>query len=86
MGYMHRDVLRSNVATWSFTYSGITDEELRYMEDIFGGLSEFYFDRPDPKNPGSRIATKCYRSNFGIAWRNAKTGEWRNYKFNIIEC
>jgi hypothetical protein len=28
----------------------------------------------------------CYRSKYSLAWRNAKTGMWNNYKFSIIEC
>ena len=30
--------------------------------------------------------TTCYRSKYGITWHNARTGQWRNYKFSIIEC
>lgn len=85
-GYMHRIVLRQNVATWAFSYATLTEEEKQYMEGLFDGLAEFAFTHPDRKDATKTAVTQCYRSNYGITWQNAKTGVWRNYKFNIIEC
>lgn len=85
-GYMHRIVLRQNIATWSFAYSTLTEEEKQYMESLFDGFTEFEFTHPDRKDATKTAVTRCYRSNYGISWQNARTGMWRNYKFNIIEC
>lgn len=85
-GYMHRIVLRNKVATWSFAYASITEEEKRYMESLFDGLSEFEFTHPGRTDVSQKVTTRCYRSNYGISWKNAVTGLWKNYKFNIIEC
>ena len=84
-GFMHRVVVRHKVGTWSFEYSNITDEEYRYMESLFGDKPYFMFYHPD-RLSGECVTTQAYRSNYGIVWHNAKTGQWRNYKFNIIEC
>lgn len=85
-GYMHRIVLRHNVATWSFTYNALTEEEKRYMESLFDGKAEFEFTHPDRNDVTKKVTTRCYRSNYSISWKNAVTGQWKNYKFNIIEC
>ena len=40
-----------------------------------------------PRGAGSGAeTTTCYCSNYGICWRDARQGIWRNFKFNIIEC
>ena len=85
-GFMHRSVLRYKVATWSFEYASLTEEEKRYIENLFGDAPDFEFTHPDRIHADKLVTTRCYRSNYGISWRNALTGDWRNYKFNIIEC
>ena len=85
-GYMHRSVLRYKVATWSFVYSSLTEEEKQYIESLFGNTPDFEFTHPDRIHSDKLVTTRCYRSNYGISWRNAIAGDWRNYKFNIIEC
>ena len=85
-GYMHRIVVRYNVGTWSFEYSSITEDEMRYMESLFPKTPDFQFTHPDRTDPSKLVTTRCYRSKYGIVWKNARTGQYRNYKFNIIEC
>lgn len=85
-GYMHRIVIRYKLGTWSFNYAEITEEERRYMESIFPDAPDFEFTHPDRLNPCKLVKTRCYRSNYGISWHNVVTGEYKNYKFNIIEC
>lgn len=85
-GVMHRVVLRYKVPTWSFVYASLTEEEKRYMEGLFDDVPDFEFTHPDRKRSDCPVTTRCYRSSYGISWRNAITGDWRNYKFNIIEC
>lgn len=85
-GYMHRIVVRHKVGTWSFTYSCITAQELAYMEALFSGKADFSFTYPTPGNETVLKTVRAYRSKYGIAWRSSRTGDYRNYKFNIIEC
>lgn len=85
-GYMHRIVLRHNVATWGFSYSDLTEEEKQYMESLFDGSAEFDFTHPDRLDSSKTLVTRCYRSNYSLSWKNAVTGQYKNYKFNIIEC
>lgn len=84
--FMHRIVVRYKVGTWSFEYSHITEEEKRYMEELFGDTPDFEFTHPDRLNAEQETTTRAYRSDYGIVWRNARTGLWSNYKFNIVEC
>lgn len=85
-GRMHRFVIRYKVGTWSFVYSHITPVELAYMEGLFAGKADFNFAYPSPEDSAVLKTVRAYRSKYGIAWRSSKTGDYRNYKFNIIEC
>lgn len=85
-GFMHLVVLREKVEVWSFEYTFLTQDEKDYMEELFDVAGPtFNFYRPDRRG-GTVSKVKAYRSNYGITWFNAKTGKWKNYKFNIIEC
>lgn len=85
-GYMHRVVVRYKTGAWAFEYSHITEAEKRYMEELFGDTPDFEFTHPDRLRADVAVTTRAYRSNYGIVWHNARTGQWRNYKFSIIEC
>ena len=84
-GVMHRIVVRHKVASWGFTYSHLTEEERQYMESLFPETATFSFGHP--ARTGSDVEVSiCYRSKYGIVCKNAATGLWSNYSFNIIEC
>lgn len=85
-GYMHRDVARYKVPSWSFPYSNLTEEERAYMEGLFPDAPDFEFTHPDRHDATKSVVSTCYRSKFSISWYNAKQGVWKNYKFTIIEC
>ncbi len=83
-GVMHRIVVRYKLGSWSFCYSHMTEAEKRYTEALFGDEAEFDFTHPD-RITGEAVTCRAYRSKYGAAWKNAATGQWRNYKFNIIQ-
>ena len=85
-GYMHRIVVRYKVMSGSFVFSHISEEDMRYMESLFPDAPDFDFTRPSRLDSSVSVTTRCYRSRYGISWHDARTGLWRNYKFNIIEC
>ncbi len=85
-GYMHRIMVRCKVASWSFSYGHLTEEEKNYMESLFGDAATFTFTHPDRLDSSKAVETKCYRSKYSLSWRNAKTGLWSGYGFNIIAC
>lgn len=85
-GYMHRIVVRYKVMSSSFVFSHISEEDYIYMESLFPDEADFEFTRPSRKDPSILETSRCYRSKYGISWHNARTGQRRNYKFNIIEC
>ena len=85
-GVMHRQVLRYKVGKWSFVYSRLSQKEYAYMEGLFAGKSHFRFTFPSLTEPNKTSTVTAYRSGFGIGWMNAQTGDFRNYKFSIIEC
>lgn len=85
-GVMHRIVVREKVGTWGFSYSHLTDAELSYLTGLFAGKATFRFTHPvfgDSKNTQTCTA---YMSQNSAVWKNQRTGTWKNFKFNIIEC
>lgn len=82
-GVMHRAPVRQKVGSWGFSYGCLTQEELSYIEALFGTKATFTFTHPGLNGPEDTV---CYRSKFGISYRNARTGLWRGYSFNVIEC
>ena len=85
-GFMHRTVVRFKVGNWKFEYSHLTEEEKQYMENLFPDDATFQFQHPSRKDASKAETTECYRSKFGISWKNARTGLWSGYSFSIIEC
>lgn len=85
-GVMHRIVVRYKVMSGSFVFSHISDEDYRRMESLFPDEPDFEFTCPDRRDFMYNVTLRCYRSKYGISWHNSRTGEMRNYKFNIIEC
>ena len=53
---------------------------------LFAGKATFQFTHPKAGSSTETETTTCYCSKYGIAWHNAKTKQWKNLKFNIIEC
>lgn len=84
-GVLHRSVVRYKVASWEFSYSHLTDEEKRYLEDLFPDTPTFSFGHPGRRDASRTEQTECYRSQYGISWRNARTGLWSGLRFQIIE-
>lgn len=85
-GYMHRIVVRHKVGSWKFEYAHLTEEEKQYMESLFPEAATFRFQHPSRQDASKTEVTTCYRSKYGISWRNARTGLWRGYGFSIIQC
>lgn len=85
-GVMHRFLVRNKVAVWSFSYSHLTEEEKRYMENLFGSSATFTFTHPGRVDATVAENTTAYRSKYSISWKNGKTGLWSNYGFQIVQC
>lgn len=85
-GFMHRIVVRHKVGSWKFSYSHLTEEEKRYMENLFSDAATFQFRHPSRLDADVAEETLCYRSKYDISWKNARTGLWSGYGFSIIEC
>lgn len=85
-GFMHRSLVRRKVASWSFTYSFLTEQEKQYMESLFPDSATFTFTHPSRVDAAVPEDTVCYRSKYTISWKNATTGLWGGYGFSIIAC
>ena len=85
-GYKHRIVVRYNLMKTTFSFSHISEEDMQYMESLFPDEPDFEFTRPSRLDSSIPVTTRCYRGKYSISWRNAVTGDWRNYGFTIIEC
>lgn len=85
-GVMHRIVVRYKVGTWSFEFSHITQEEYTYMLAVIPEAPDFTFTHPTREDCAKTEDTTAYCSKYGIVWHSARTKDYRNFKFNIIEC
>ena len=85
-GVLHRFVVRHKVGRWSFSYAWLTDAEVQYLLGLFAGKATFAFTYPAAGTAQGTATCTAYMSRYSIAWRDARRGLWRNFKFNIIEC
>lgn len=85
-GVMHRIPLRYKVGSWDFSYGLLTEEERQYMESLFPDAATFVFGHPARRDAAQQEHTVCYRSKYGISWRDVRTGLWSGYSFSIVEC
>lgn len=85
-GVMHRIVVREKVGTWSFSYAHLSDEDLTYLQNLFAGKAQFTFTHPVFGSSNATESCTAYMSQYSAVWKNQRTGQWRNFKFNIIQC
>lgn len=85
-GVMHRLMVREKVGSWSFSYSSLTDEELRYLRNLFAGKAQFAFTHPVFGDSNATETCTAYMSQCSAAWKNQRTGRWRNFTFTVIQC
>lgn len=85
-GVMHRIVVREKVGTWSFSYAHLSDEDLAYLRNLFTGKAQFTFTHPVFGSSNATESCTAYMSQYSAVWKNQRTGQWRNFKFNIIQC
>lgn len=85
-GFMHRVVVRYKVGTWSFVYSHISQAEYDYIRSAIPDEPDFVFTHPTQADCTQTEQTRAYCSKYGIVWHSARTKDYRNLKFNIIEC
>lgn len=86
-GYMHRIVARPMVGKWTFTYSFLTPLEYSYMRSLIDAESgTFTFTCPHRTNLNQLKTCTAYISKYDLMWKSARTGNYKNFKFSIIEC
>ena len=83
-GFLHRIVLRYGVKTWEFVYTILSADDYAYIQSLFSGKANFNFSYRSPD--GTVCHTTAYSSKRSITLRDYATGEYKNLKFNIIEC
>ncbi len=85
-GVMHRCVIRHKVRTWSFVYDHLTQAEYAYMLGVIPNTGTFTFTHPRLDDCTQTEETTAYCAKYSIVWHSARTRDYRNFKFNIIEC
>lgn len=78
-GYMHRAVLRHRVRTWGFTYTILSAEAVRTLEELLAGKAVFDFESEDG-------VCKAYCAKQEVRLYDRTRGVYKGMKFNIIEC
>ena len=86
-GYLHRMVVREKVRKWTFSYSILTPMEYTYMRSLIDAENgTFTFTCPHRTEPDLSETCIAYVSRFDLVWKSARTGNYRNFKFSVIEC
>ena len=85
-GVMHRIVVRETVRPCSFSCAHLSDEDLAYLRNLFAGKAQFTFTHPVFGSSNATETCTAYMSQYSAVWKNQRTGQWRNFKFNIIQC
>lgn len=84
-GFLHRFVLRKGMGRWTFSYTGLTQQEYGYMESLFAGNESFSFTYPSLTD-GTPQITRAYRKQHKVKWHSIPTGDFCSYTFDIITC
>lgn len=83
-GFMHRQVVRERVRTWSFSYGSLTHEEYRYLMSLLEGRHVFAFSHRGLDGRAESVTAYCAKGS--ITLYNRRLGLYKNFKLNIIEC
>ena len=84
-GIMHRYVLRKNVGKWTFHYSFLTPTEYAYMRSLIDTESGV-FTFSHKTHPEELSTCRAYISKHDLVWKSARTGNFKNFQFSVIEC
>lgn len=84
-GLLRRVVLREGVRTWSFTYAVLSYDEYRYLRRLFQGKPVFQFTHGYQRD-GQDETVQAYCAKRSIVLRDPINDQYKNLKFNIIEC
>lgn len=86
-GYLRRVVVRHMVGKWTFTYSFLTPVEFAYMRSLIDGESGvFSFTHPHKTELDQSETCRAYISKYDLTWKSARTGNYKNFQFSVIEC
>lgn len=86
-GFLHRHVVRLKLRKWTFTYSFLTPLEYSYMRSLVDAeTGTFTFTCPHRIKPDQSETCTAYISKYDLSWKSARTGNYRNFKFSVIEC
>ena len=82
-GIMHRIVVREKVLTFGFSYAVLDRQDYAYLENLMQGKPQFSFGYLD--SDGQRKTCTAYCSKTSIVLKS-RSGLYKNFKFNIIQC
>jgi len=76
---------REKVCTWHFHYKTLTQEAYSYMLPLLKRTGSFTFTYPDPNDPTKSETKRAYIEEYSVIWQSAKSGLYRNLKFDVVE-
>lgn len=81
-GVMHRIVVREKVLTFGFSYAVLDAQDYQYLESLMAGKPQFTFGY---EVSGQKQTCIAYCSKTSIVLKS-RSGLYKNFKFNIIQC
>lgn len=82
-GVMHRIVVRQRVASFQFSYGLLDRQDYAYLEGLMAGKASFSFGYPGSDGQTHTLTAYCAKTSIVL---KSRSGLYKNYKFNIIQC
>lgn len=79
LGFMHRIVLRRDVATWSFRYRLLTEKEYRYLTALVSGRDYLTLTTPQGEH-------RVYCAKRSVTLHDRRRGIYKDFILQLIEC
>lgn len=83
-GFFHRSLLRPGVRGWEFSYSVLTGQELRYLQQLLAGKGSFLFLFRGLDGQPSQ--TRCCCTGFRAELSDRRQDVYQNVRFTVKEC
>lgn len=83
-GFLHRQMIRTDMRTWGFSYALLTAEEYTYVRSLLRGKGSFAFTFRNEDGEEETVTAYCKQTS--AAYWSHRRGLYKEMQFEIIEC
>ena len=82
--FYHRFVWRFDRRSWKFKYSFLTREEYLYLRSLYRQKTTFTFTFVNDEDQKESVIAYCTTGN--VVYQSKRSGLYKNFALEIIEC